>query len=129
MYEEKKKKKKKKAIIAGIIGSLSLIGVGGAIASIPETEIKNEDDNEEEKKKPPTPNSRVELATVLPQNKRNLGTIETNGDQLPSETHIQAKLPENIRDEVDITNITADSAIITAKANSTTYNIKVKYIL
>ncbi|WDA53980.1 MAG: hypothetical protein PPFGHCPK_00396 [Spiroplasma endosymbiont of Drosophila atripex] len=125
MSEEKKKKKKKKAIIAGIIGSVALIGggVGGIIATIPETEAKNEEENEEEKKKPPTsspksqPISKVELATALPQNQRNLGTIETNGQDL-NEQMIKDKLPENVKEQVDIRIIDNSKATVSAKTGA-----------
>lgn len=129
MSEEKKKKKA--AIIAGIIGASTLVGgdIVGASTGIAETDAKVEE-NEEAKKNKPTgsekksPNTkivyqRVDLATALPKNQRNLGTIATKGDILTADM-IKVKLPANIQNEVDI-NIQGNKATLTAKTNSTLY--------
>lgn len=76
------------------------------------------------------PDSKQDLETVLPQNKRNLNIIETNGQPLTADM-IKKMLPENIKKEVDITNIQDNKATVIAKANSKIYkgNVEISYTI
>ena len=121
-----------KKIITGIISSVALVGGGttAGILSSNEAEAK-EEENEEEKKAKPTgsvkkaPNTKpvdkkIELATVLPRNQRNLGTIATNGALQPTVAQIQTELSKKSIDtsQVDITVNSSTQATVSAKANS-----------
>lgn len=139
--KDKNKKKQNAKIVTGLIVSTTLVGgaIAGGISII--TETKEEKEEEKKNSSLTTPfaskqkplisaDNKQDLKTVLPQNKRNLDIIETNGQPLTADM-IKKMLPENIKKEVDITNIQDNKATVIAKANSKTYkgNVEISYTI
>ncbi|WP_338979657.1 hypothetical protein [Spiroplasma endosymbiont of Lasioglossum malachurum] len=89
--EEKKKKKKSTKIIAGLIGSVALIGatIAGGMTAIAETEGEKEEEEEEKNKK--KSNGSFSKQSSISDNKRILAVI------LKSKTNLQLKTEDKLK--------------------------------
>ncbi|WP_339040115.1 hypothetical protein [Spiroplasma endosymbiont of Andrena trimmerana] len=89
--EEKKKKKKSTKIIAGLIGSVALIGatIAGGMTAIAETEGEKEEEEEEKNKK--KSNGSISKQSSISDNKRILAVI------LKSKTNLQLKTEDKLK--------------------------------
>lgn len=142
MSEEENKKRTTAKTITKIVATTTLGGgiVTGNITTIPKTEAKLEEEAEKKKKstnsvsnQPPNVDNRKDLTIILPISARNLGTITTNGANLPSEAQIKIELQKQSIDttQVQITSINNNKAIVKPIDNFTKYKgiVEVTYCI
>lgn len=143
MSEEENKKRTTAKTITKIVATTTLGGgiAAGNITTIPKIETKLEEEAEKKKKstnsvsskQPSNVNSRKDLTIILPISARNLGTITTNGANLPSEAQIKIELQKQSIDttQVQITSINNNKAIVEPIDNFTKYKgiVEVTYCI